>query len=168
MSLYAAIQGLGVNVSYTHLRNIAVSNGFAAYGISKWGLINTATTLNNDLGNPLRIEYGDRYRARDLLSHLRRGGVVLVLVYLRKSGGQYYMTGDVNGSIGHFLLVESISFRTQRVRLAGSTLGMNEVPLLDFMRSWTRNPNLTVPSGGWKSYLESEPAVNWALILKRS
>jgi hypothetical protein len=168
VSLYAAWQGLGVDVSYGHLRNIAVNNGFNAEGISKWGLINTALSLNNDLGEPLIIVYGSSYRTKDLLSHLRRGAAVLVLVRVRYGGGGYYLTGNYNGSIGHFLLVESISFRTKKVKLAGSTLGMDEVPVADFLRSWTRNPNLQAPAKSWATYLKNEPASYWALILKRS
>jgi len=168
VSLYAAWQGLGVDASYGHLRNIAVNNGFNGEGISKWGLINTALTLNRELGEPLVIEYGSSYRTKDLLAHLRQGGAILVLVRVRYSGGGYHLTGDYNGSIGHFLLVESISFRTKKVKLAGSTLGMDEVPVADFLRSWTRNPNLQVPAKSWKAYLADEPASNWALILKRS
>lgn len=168
VSLYAGMRGLGVNISYTHLRNRAVENGFAAHGISQWGLVSTALQVNQDLGTPLRIEYSDRYRTRDLMNHLRRGGVVLVLVYLENIGGRYRMTGYTEGSIGHFLLVENINLRTGRVRLAGSTLGMNDVPLADFLRSWKRNPALTEPPGGWKQYLDSEPASSWALILKKS
>ena len=144
------------------------NNGFNAEGISKWGLINTALTLNSELGEPLTIQYGSSYRTKDLLTHLRQGAAVLVLVRVRYAGGGYHLTGDYNGSIGHFLLVESISFRTKKVKLAGSTLGMDEVPVADFLRSWTRNPNLQVPAKSWKNYLKDEPASNWALILKRS
>jgi hypothetical protein len=168
VSLYAAWQGLGVDVDYGRLRNIAVNNGFNAEGISKWGLINTAVTLNNELGNPLTIEQSNRYRTKDLITHLRQGGAVLVLVRVRNVGGRYHLTGDVNGSIGHFLLVESISFRSKKVKLAGSTLGMDEVPITDFLRSWSRNPNLVVPTDSWRAYLKEELASNWALILKRS
>jgi hypothetical protein len=78
------------------------------------------------------------------------------------------VTGDPTGSIGHFLLVESISTRSKTVRLAGSTLGMDRVPLLEFIRSWTRNPNLNVSDNGWTTYLKREEAVHWALILKRN
>lgn len=168
VSLFAAWQGLGVDVSYGHLRNIAVNNGFNAEGITKWGLINTAVTLNNQVGTPLKIESSEEYRTSDILKHLRQGGVVLVLVRVRYVGGQFHLTGDYNGSFGHFLLVESIGFKSRKVKLAGSTLGMDEVPLEDFLRSWTRNPNLTVPAKSWRTYLKNEPASNWALILKRS
>ncbi len=168
VSLFAAWQGMGVDVSYGHLRNIAVNNGFNAEGITKWGLINTAVTLNNQVGNPLKIESSEEYRTSDILKHLRQGGVVLVLVRARYVGGQFQLTGDYNGSFGHFLLVESIGFKSRKVKLAGSTLGMDEVPLEDFLRSWTRNPNLTVPAKNWRTYLKNEPASNWALILKRS
>ena len=168
VSLYAAWQGLGVDVDYGRLRNIAVNSGFNAEGITKWGIINTALTLNDELGKPLNIEYGSQYRTQDLLTDLRQGGVVLVLVRVRLVGGRYQLTADYNGSIGHFLLVESISFKNKKVKLVGSTLGMNEVPLTDFLRSWTRNPNLVVPTDSWRTYLKEEPASNWALILKRS
>jgi hypothetical protein len=167
VALFAAVQGLGVDASYTHLRNIAVNNGFNAQGISRWGIINTAVTLNSEVGSPLRVEYGDRYNTRDLLNHLQRGGVVMVLVQLQKVGGGYRLTGHTSGTIGHFVLVERINFKTGKVKLAGSTLGMDEVPLLDFLQSWTRNPNLTMPTN-WKSYLDAEPATRWALILKRA
>lgn len=168
VSLFAAWQGLGVDVNYGHLRNIAVNNGFDAEGITKWGLINTAITLNDEVGGPLKIEASEEYRTADILKYLRQGGVVLVLVRVRNVGGRFYLTGDYNGSFGHFLLLESISFRSRKVKLAGSTLGMDEVPLEDFLRSWTRNPNLVVPANSWRSYLKNESGANWALILKRS
>lgn len=168
VSLYAALQGLGVDVDYIHLRNLAVGYGFNAEGISKWGMINTVASLNYELGNPLTIEYGDRYRTRDLMAHLRKGSVIVVLVRVRRGYDGYYVTGDPTGSIGHFLLVESISTRSKTVRLAGSTLGMDRVPLLEFIRSWTRNPNLNVSDNGWTTYLKREEAVHWALILKRN
>ena len=104
MSLYAAFQGLGVDASYGHLRNIAVHHGFNAEGITKWGIINTAVSLNGELGGPLTIEYGSQYHTKDLLTHLRKGAAVLVLVRVRNVGGRYHLTGDYNGSIGHFLL----------------------------------------------------------------
>jgi len=167
VSLFAAYQGLGVEASYTHLRNIAVNNGFNADGISRWGIINTAVTLNHELDGPLRIEYGDRYNTRALLNHLQRGGVVLVLVRLQRAGAGYRLTGYTDGTIGHFVLVERINFKTGKVKLAGSTLGMDEVPVTDFLQSWTRNPGLTAPAT-WKSYLDAEPAHHWALILKRN
>ena len=37
VALFAALQGLGANVPYSHLRNIAVNNGFTSYGITKSG-----------------------------------------------------------------------------------------------------------------------------------
>lgn len=168
VSLYAALQGLGVEVDYTRLRNTAVGYGFNTEGISKWGMINTVASLDYELGNPLTIEYGDRYRTKDLMKHLRQGGVVVVLVQVRRGHNGYFVTGDPTGAIGHFLLVESISTRSKNVKLAGSTLGMDEVPLLEFVRSWTRNPTLNVSSNGWTTYLKHEQPVHWALILKRN
>jgi hypothetical protein len=168
VSLFAAMQGLGVNVDYSRLRNVAVNNGFNAEGISKWGIINTAVTLNSELGNPLALEYGNHYRTKDLTRHLRQGGVIVVLVYVKKEYGQYRLTGDRAGSIGHFLLVESVNFRSRQVKLAGSTLGMDKVPITDFIRSWTGNSQFVIPTGGWRTYLRNEPASNWALILKHS
>lgn len=167
VSLFAALQGLGIDVEYSRLRDIAVANGFGATGISKWGMVNTLITLNTELGQPLAVEYGDRYRTRDLIKYLGRGGVVLVLVHVRKENGRYRMVGDTAGSVGHFLLVERINLRTQTVRLAGSTLGMDEAPLIEFLRSWTQNPQLATPAQGWRLYLNQEPAANWAIILKR-
>lgn len=167
VSLYAAIQGLGVNVDYSRLRNIAVNNGFNAEGTSTWGLINTAVTLNSELGNPLKIEYGNRYNSRELLKQLRGGGVVLVLVRVRRDYNGWRVTGDPNSSIGHFLLVERMSFKGNKVTLAGSTLGMDQVSALEFVRSWRRDPNLTI-GDSWSNYLDNEPANNWAIILKRS
>ena len=67
VSLFAAMQGLGVNVDYGRLRNIAVNNGFGPEGISKWGMVNTVATLNAELGAPLALEYGDGYRTKDLI-----------------------------------------------------------------------------------------------------
>jgi hypothetical protein len=168
VSLYAALQGLGVQVDYGRLRNVAVNNGFNAEGISKWGMINTSLTLNDQLGQPLTIEYGNRYGTSDLIKHLRQGSVVVVLVQVRRGGSGYYVTGDPAGSIGHFLLVESISVRSKKVRFAGSTLGMDQVPLIDFLRSWTGNPQLNVSANGWRIYLRNEPEVYWALVLRRS
>jgi hypothetical protein len=168
VSLYAGLQALKVNVDYRRLRDVAVTYGFNAEGISKWGLIGTVTTLNDELGQPLKIEYGDHYRTKDLISHLRQGSVILVLVRIRRGHDRWYMTGEVNGSIGHFLLVERISLRAGKVYLAGSTLGMDQVPVSEFLRSWTRNPHLVPPTGSWRLYLSQEPASNWALILKQS
>ncbi len=168
VALFAAWLGLGIEVDYSHLRDIAVRSGFGADGISKWGMINTVTTLNNELGQPLTIEYGNNYRSRDLIKHLRQGGVVVVLVRVKRENGRYRMTADQNGSIGHFLLVERINLRSKEVKLAGSTLGMDKVPLSDFVQSWASNPQPVTTTAGWRSLLKQEKAANWALILKRS
>jgi hypothetical protein len=162
VALFAAAHGLGVNVDYGRLRDIAINNGFGAEGISKWGMVNTITTLNYELGNPLAIEYGDNYQIKDLVKHLRQKGVVVVLVYVRKENGLYRTTTDQPGSIGHFLLVERINSQSKKVKLAGSTLGMDEVSLPDFIQSWTNN------SQPASSPLKNEQAANWALILKHA
>ena len=93
---------------------------------------------------------------------------MVVLVWVKKENGRYRMTADQPGAIGHFLLVESINFRSKKVKLAGSTLGMDEVPITDFIQSWTGNPNPGASISSWRTYLTREKAVNWALILKRS
>jgi hypothetical protein len=163
VALYAAIYGLGLNIDYNRLRDIAVTNGFGPSGISKAGLINTLITLNNDLGNPLTIEYNEQYYLKDLTQHLRQQSVVIVLVYVRKENGRYYLTTADTGAIGHFLLVEYINSRTKKVRLAGSTLGMEEVSLPEFVQSWTNSP-LNMAAGGEAL---NQGNVGWALILKR-
>jgi hypothetical protein len=168
VALFAAVHGLGVDLPYGHLRDIAVQNGFGPKGISEWGMVNTMVTLNNELGNPLSIEYGNHYRPKDLIKHLRQQGVIVVLVHVRKENGQYRMVAEQPGSIGHFLLVERIDFKSKEVKLAGSTLGMNEVPLQDFIQSWTNNPHLTSAVIGWSSLLKSNEATGWTLILKRT
>jgi hypothetical protein len=162
VALFAAAHGLGVNVDYGRLRSIAVNNGFGPEGISKWGMVNTITTLNYELGNPFTIDYGDHYQIKDLVKHLRQKGVVVVLVYVRKENGQYRMSTDQPGSVGHFLLVERINARSKKVKLAGSTLGMDEVSLPDFIQSWTNNPQPVSAS------LKNEQAADWALILKHA
>ncbi|MEW5959572.1 MAG: hypothetical protein AB1801_17750, partial [Chloroflexota bacterium] len=116
VSLYAAMQGLNVNIDYIRLRNTAVSYGFNAEGISKWGLINTAVTLNYELGSPLAVESSDHYRLKDLMAQLRQGGVIVVLLQVRRGYNGYYVTADPAGAIGHFLLVESISLKSKKVR----------------------------------------------------
>jgi hypothetical protein len=161
VALFAAAHALGMNVDYGRLRDIAVDNGFGAEGISKWGMVNTITTLNYELGNPLTIEYGNLYQIKDLIRHLRQKGVVIVLVYVKKENGQYRMTTNQPGSVGHFLLVERINSGSKKVKLAGSTLGMDEVSLPEFIQSWKNHPQAA-------SSLNNEQGANWALILKRA
>ncbi len=160
VALYAASYGLNVPVDYGRLRDIAVANGFGPGGISTWGMVNTIVTINNELGDPFTIEYGSHYRTADLLKHLRRESVVVVLVHVRKENGRYRLTTEGPGSVGHFLLVERINTRSKKVKLAGSTLGMNDVTLSEFVKSWTNNPQA--------SYAKNDPSSGWALILKRS
>ena len=159
VALYAAMYGLGLNIDYTRLRDIAVANGFGATGISKWGMVNTILTLNNELGNPATVEYNDQYTIRDLIKHLRQHGVVIVLVQVYKENGQYHLTNT--GAIGHFLLVESI--RGNRVQLAGSTLGMDAVTLSDFTQSWTQTPPDRLDTS-----FSNDHRAGWALVLKRA
>jgi hypothetical protein len=169
IALFAAFKGLGLDVEYSRLRDIAVSNGFNAEGISKWGIINTAATLNNELGEPVRIEHGDSYSTSDLIKRLRQGAVIIILVRVKKEAGQFRMTDDYYSSFGHFLLVERINTRTKNVRLAGSTLGMDQVPLADFIRAWSGGDPAAADSlGGWRAFLQQEQADNWALIIKRA
>ena len=164
VALYAASYGLGVPVDYSRLRDIAVTNGFGPHGISTWGMVNTIATINSELGNPFSIEYGNQYRTSDLIRHLRQQGVVVVLVYGRLmsfAGLRYYqLTTDGPGAIGHFLLVEQINSRSKKVKLAGSTLGMDEVTLSEFVQSWTNNAQA--------SYAKTDPSAGWALILKQN
>jgi hypothetical protein len=168
VALYASFKGLGLDIDYNRLRDIAVSNGFNAEGISKWGLINTALTLNNELGNPLTIEQGDQYRTTDLIRNLRQGAVIVILVQVKKEAGQFRMTDDYNNSFGHFLLVDRINTRAKYVQVAGSTLGMDKVPLADFVRAWSGAAEPTSVLGGWSVFFKNEPADNWALIIKRA
>jgi hypothetical protein len=169
VALFAGLQGLGIDIKYNRLRDIAVRYGFNAEGISKSGLIGTAVTINNELGQPLEINYGNRFTTRSLIQQLGQGGVVVVLVRVKKVNGQFVVTSDYAGTFGHFLLVERINLRSKMVYFAGSTLGMNRVPLVDFMRAWTGNPNLPdTSSAGWRTYLKEEKAGKWALVVKRS
>jgi len=165
VALYAAFKGLGLEVDYTRLRDIAVSYGFNAEGISKSGLINTATTLSAELGQPLKIEQGDNYNTADLITHLRQKAVIIILVRVKKEAGQFRMTDDYINSFGHFLLVDRINIRSKYVQVAGSTLGMDKVPLADFARAWSGQAE---PAAGWRAFLKSEQADNWALIIKRA
>jgi hypothetical protein len=167
VALYAALAGLGMSVDYGHLRDIAVANGFSARGISKAGLINTAVSLNNEWAGPLTIEYNDQYHLSDLTRHLRQQGVVIVLVYVRKDNGHYRLTPDEPGAVGHFVLVERIGSRTETVGLAGSTLGMEQVSLAEFIPAWTNTPP-DRPASGWLSFFKDDMPTGWALILKRA
>jgi hypothetical protein len=169
VALYAALQALGANIDYGRLRDVAVYNGFTDYGISKSGLINTAVTLNHELGDRYVIEHGNNYGTQDIIKSIRAGGVVIVLIRVKKENGAFRVTADQYNSIGHFLIVEGINLRTQTIRLAGSTLGMDKVPLQDFIQSWASNPQAVVsphPSLGWRGYFQNENAANWALIIK--
>lgn len=167
VALYAAMRGLKTDVDYSRLRNWAVRYGFNAEGISKSGLVGTAVGLNNELGQPLTVTHGN-YTLSNLISQLRQKGVVLVLVRVKKVNGRFVVTGDYAGSFGHFLLVENINLRSKTVQFAGSTLGMDRVPLVDFVRAWTNNPNLPDTSTvGWRTYLKENKTSAWALILKR-
>lgn len=165
VALFAAAHALGVSPDYGRLRDIAVNNGFNASGISTWGMVNTIATLNNELGQPFTIEYNHHYHLSNLTGHLRQQGVAIVLVHVRKENGRYRLTTENAGSVGHFLLVESISVRSKKVKFAGSTLGMAEVSLQDFIRSWTNNPDATT---GMNFSLKNDPSTGWALILKRA
>jgi hypothetical protein len=165
VALFAAAHGLGVNIDYGRLRDIAVDNGFGPKGISKWGIINTTVTLNNELGNPFTIEHGENYQLKALIRHLRQEGVVIVLVQVRKENGRYRLVTEEPGSVGHFLLVERIDTRSKKVKFAGSTLGMDEVSLQDFIQAWTNNPQAFA---GASSSLKNDSSTGWALILKRT
>jgi hypothetical protein len=167
VALFAALHALGARVNYGHLRSVAVNNGFTSYGISKAGMIRTLATINSQLGSPYTIEYGNHYATKDLIKHIRQGGVAIVLLRVRREYGRYVVTADRYNSVGHFLIVERINMRSKTVQFAGSTLGMTNVRLDDFMRSWSSNPQaVTDPAKGWQKYLRSESASNWALIIK--
>lgn len=175
VALYAAVLGLGANIDYTRLRNIAVNHGFTDYGISTSGMVGTISTLNQELGSPYTLEHGKNYNVQALARKIRQGGVAIVLLNVRKVNGQFIVTPDKYSSFGHFLIVESINMRTRTVQFAGSTLGMDKVPLDDFVKSWSSNPQAL--SNGpprpknlfnlWQPPADTD-AVNWALILKKS
>jgi hypothetical protein len=168
VALYAALQALRADVAYGHLRDIAVSHGFTHYGISKAGMINTVTTINNELGHSYIVDHGNNYGLKDLIQSIHQRGVVTVLIRVRKANGRYRVTADKHNSVGHFLIIDNINLRTKTVKFAGSTLGMDEVPLQDFIQSWASNPQaLTNPAKNWSSYLRSEQSENWAMIIKR-
>ena len=171
IALFAGLQGLGAKVGYSRVRDIAVSYGFGAEGISTSGMVNTIRALNYELGNPYAIEYGNHYTVGDLMKQLRQRAVVIVLVRVKREQGQFQITADPNGSFGHFLVIERINLRTKKIKLAGSTLGMDQVPLSDFTSSWANSPQtgssnrVRWPFG---ASLKQEKFVNWALIFKRS
>ncbi|MBI1882459.1 MAG: hypothetical protein HYR94_30155 [Chloroflexi bacterium] len=168
VALYAAFKGLKLDIDYGRLRDIAVSNGFNAEGISKWGLINTAVTLNNELGQPVNIEQGNHYRTTDLIKFLRQRAVVIILVQVKREAGEFRMTDDYYNSFGHFLLVDRINTRSKYVNVAGSTLGMEKVPLAEFARAWSGESLPDQPLQGVRFFLQNEKADNWALIIKRA
>lgn len=174
VALYAALLGLRADIEYTRLRDIAVNYGFTHYGISKSGMVGTLVTINQELGSPYVIEHGNNYNIKSLLQHIRRGGIPIVLLRVRKDYGQWRVTADKSNSIGHFLVVEAINLRKNTIRFAGSTLGMDEVPLEDFVQSWASNPQAVTappkPTYGllspWRPPLTTD-AVNWALVVKK-
>jgi hypothetical protein len=167
VALYAGLKGLGLEVDYNRLRDIAVGNGFNAEGMSKWGLVNTALTLNDELGKSFTLEQGNQYRTTDLLKQLRQKAVIIILVRVKREAGQFKMTNDYGNSFGHFLLIDRINTRAKYVNVAGSTLGMDKVPLTDFVRAWSGE---APPEGrlGWSAFFQQENADNWAIILKRA
>jgi len=140
VALFATFTGLGANIHYQQLRDIAVRNDFASYGITVSGLVNTAYLLNSQIGQPFSIEQSRNYTLSNLSRLLRQGKVLIVLVRVKRVNGNYQVTTDKHGSIGHFLVVERINMATRRVQIAGSTLGMKNVPLDDFISSWTSSP----------------------------
>lgn len=174
VAIYAALLGLGAEVDYTRLRDVAVGYGFTHYGISKSGMINTLVTLNQELGDRFVIEHGSNYNIQSLAQNIRKGGVPIVLIRVRKENGAFRVTGDQHNSIGHFLIVERINTRTNTVEFAGSTLGMEKVPLTDFVQSWSSNPQaVSSPPqdtprlfNPWRGPVNTE-AVNWAIVVKR-
>ncbi|MCG3208561.1 MAG: hypothetical protein FOGNACKC_02171 [Anaerolineae bacterium] len=168
VALFAALQALGSKVEYSRLRDIAVANGFTSYGISKGGLVGTAAYVNQETGGTLQIEHGSRYGTKDLIREVRTGGVVIVLLNVQKAGGQFRVTPDAVNSFGHFLIVDSINLRSKTVQFAGSTLGMEKVPLADFVQSWSGSSQPVNTSGpAWQSFLRTEAADNWALVIRR-
>jgi hypothetical protein len=166
IALYAGLLGLGLDIDYQRVRDWAVSYGFNAEGISTSGIVNTAASINQERGEPYTLDYGKKFNTAELMTRLRRGEVVVVLLRVKRINGSYQVTSDYNGSIGHFLLVERINTKKRTVRFAGSTLGMEEVSLGDFVASWTSNPQAADPAEGWSQYLKNEPASQWALTLK--
>lgn len=167
IALYAGLLGMGLTVDYSRLRDVAVSYGFNAEGITTSGLANTASFLSQELGTPYSVEYGYRYNTRDLLKQLRQGAMVIVLLRVQRGAdGLFRVTPDTSNSFGHFLIVERISTRSKTVNFAGSTLGMEKVGLGDFVASWTGNAQAISPPAGWNAYLDGEPSGYWAMVLK--
>ena len=167
VALYAGLLGLGLDIDYQRVRDLAVYNGFNAEGITTWGMVNTVTTINQEMGSPFSIEYGRQYNTKDLIAQLRKKKAIIVLLRVRRGAdGRYLVTSDYAGSVGHFLIVERINVKSKTVRFAGSTLGMEQVSLGEFVASWTSNPQAIVPAQGWRSFLKNEPASGWALMLK--
>lgn len=168
VALFAGLQGLGSKIEYSRLRDIAVANGFTSYGISKSGLVGTAAYLNQEMGGALQIEHGSRYATKDLIKEVRTGAVVIVLLNVQKAGGQFRVTTDAVNSFGHYLIVDAVNLRSKTVQFAGSTLGMDKVPLSDFVQAWSGNTQPVSTSGpAWQSFLRKEQADNWALIIRR-
>jgi hypothetical protein len=167
VALYAGLLGLNLNVDYQRVRDIAVSYGFNTEGITTWGMVNTAATINHELGQPFVLEHGRQYNTEDLLANLRKGKVAVVLLSVRVGAdGRYRVTSDVTNAIGHFLIVERINIKNKTVRFAGSTLGMEQVSLAEFVASWNSNSQNVVPPDDWRTYLKNEPANGWAMLLK--
>lgn len=140
VGLYAALKGAGLNISYKQVRDVAVNYGFGAHGISTTGMYNTAAVINRQVGHRLTLEQRHNYQLNDLTRLIRQGSVVVVLVRVKRGENGYHVTGDRASSFGHFLVVERVNTLTRRVKIAGSTLGMQHVPLDDFLRSWSSNP----------------------------
>jgi hypothetical protein len=171
VALYAAVQALGANIDYSRLRNHAVNYGFTDYGISKSGLIGTLAALNRELGEPMVYEEGNNYSTTALIKQIRTGGVAIVLLQVQKSNGQWRVTADTAHSIGHFLIVDSVNLRSKTVQFAGSTLGMDKVPLQDFIQSWSHSSQAVVDASSlpaWQDFLRHEPSDKWALIIRRN
>ena len=169
VSLFAGLLALEIDIEYKQLRDLAVANGFTHYGISKGGLVRTVNAINQAWGNQLVVEHGDRYNVQDLIKRIRQGGIVIVLVGVYKSGGQWHLTPDFDNAIGHFLIVDSINLRSKTVQFAGSTLGMDRVSLEDFIRAWTRSAHNPTPAQPGFGFIRPEPQAsdNWALIIHR-
>lgn len=140
VGLYAALKGAGVNIRYQQVRDVAVNHGFGAHGISTTGMYNTAAVINRQVGQRLTLEQRHNYQLNDLTRLIRQGSVVVVLVRVKRGENGYQVTGDRANSFGHFLVVERVNTLTRRVKIAGSTLGMQNIPLDEFLRSWSSNP----------------------------
>ncbi len=171
VALFAALKGLGANIVYEHVRNIAVNNEFGRDGMTVSGLVNTAIILNNYLRQPFVIEQSRSYHLQDLVDELRAGGVIIVLVSIKKVDGQYQIANPGRGTIGHFLVVEQINLVSGRVTIGGSTLGMGDIPLADFVSSWSNEPQKQEKKSfraAWRNALREENTPgNWALVIRR-